>query len=420
MSRALDVYLHDQLAGTLTQADDGQLAFAYAADYLRENSPAISVSLPPREEPFPDAITRPYFSGLLPDERARRMLASALGVSEGNAFGLLEIIGGESAGALSLLVEGTPLPDYADIPLTPLPEEALANILQLLRSRPLLGGEQGVRLSLAGAQDKLAVCMVDGQIALAKEGRPTSHILKPAITGLEGTVENEVFCMRLAARIGLPVPKAFKGQTGETGYFLVERYDRIAGDDQSVTRLHQEDFCQALSVPPELKYEEEGGPGIEASQRLIQTHARQPAADRLMFQKMVMFHYLVGNADAHGKNYALLYTNRAPDLAPLYDVVCTEAYPNLAKAMAMKLGGRNLPDTIQLKHWLAMVPDTKPAKRVLMNELSTMASTIEQQADHLLGTLSEEGIDHPILKTIRKIIATRAALIQRTIDKADA
>lgn len=419
MSRTLDVYLHDHLAGTLNQDDDGQLSFAYKVDYLNDDSPGISVSLPPREEPYPDRAARPYFAGLLPDERARRLLASALGVSEGNAFGLLEIIGGESAGALSLVPSGEPLPDYEDIPLAPLPNDALAEILGRLRARPLLGGELGVRLSLAGAQDKIAVCLLDGQIALAKGGRPTSHILKPSIMGLEGTVENEVFCMRLATRMGLPAPQVSLGKAGKTGYFLVERYDRRIIDGKAAMRLHQEDFCQALGVPPELKYESEGGPGTETGQSLIQDHASRPAADRITFQRMLIFHYLVGNADAHGKNYALLYNGRAPDLAPLYDVVCTAAYPNLAKPLAMTLGGRNLADTIQLRHWLTLVPDTKPAQRLLTNELAKMAEKIGSEADQLLEELRADEIDHPIFSSIRKIIATRAQLIQRAINDAD-
>ncbi|MEQ9448133.1 MAG: HipA domain-containing protein, partial [Rhodospirillaceae bacterium] len=212
----------------------------------------------------------------------------------------------------------------------PLNEEQLVKVLDLLRQRPLLGGEEGVRLSLAGAQDKLAVCVQDGQISLPKNGRPTTHILKPFIEGLDGTVENELFCMMLAARMGLEAPSVSKSSAGKTDFILVERYDRHVEKDGSIRKLHQEDFCQALGVPPELKYEEEGGPGVSRSQELIQEWTQRPAANRLTFQRMLIFHYLVGNADAHAKNYALLYRDGTPDLAPLYDVVCTAAYPRLA------------------------------------------------------------------------------------------
>ncbi len=416
MTRTLDIYLHKKKAGRLTQDNDATLSFVYAPEYLAgDEHHAISVSMPLREEPYPDKITRPYFSGLLPDERARRRLASVLGVSEGNVFSLLEIIGGECAGALSLLPEGEPFPNAEKNPPVPLTEKHLTKILELLRAKPLLGGEEGVRLSLAGAQDKLAVCLVDGDIALAKSGLPTTHILKPFIEGLEGTVENEIFCMRLAERVGLHAPKVSKGTAGQIDYFLIERYDRIIGKDGIITRLHQEDFCQALSVPPELKYEEEGGPGIAAAQNLITEQTRRPAADRLAFQRMIIFHYLIGNADAHAKNFSLLYGQETPDLAPLYDVICTAAYPNLAKNLAMKIGGHGIADTIHLKHWLSLVSETKAAQRLLTRDIQELSESITTHSESLLTKLEDEDIDHPILVKVHNIIGKRVKHVQGII-----
>lgn len=150
----------------------------------------MSVSLPLREEPFVDRVARPFFSGLLPDEGARRRLAAALGISSANAFGLLEVIGGECAGALSLVPPGQLPPASTTDNAEALDEQNLEEILSLLRQRPLLGGEADVRLSLAGAQDKLAVTVINDQILLPRGGRPTTHILKPFIEGLGGTVES--------------------------------------------------------------------------------------------------------------------------------------------------------------------------------------------------------------------------------------
>ena len=157
---------------------------------------------------------------------------------------------------------------------------------------------------------------------MVKDGRPTTHILKRFIVGLDGTVENEIFCMRLTTKIGFATPKVSKSSAGETDFILAERYDRIKDEAGPITRLHQEDLCQAHSIPPELKYEDEGGPpGIAQCQELIQSRTRRLAADRLAFLRMVIFHYLVGNADAHAKNHTLLYSDKVPvpDLAPLYD-----------------------------------------------------------------------------------------------------
>lgn len=416
MSRILDVYLHEKMAGTLAQNENGQLVFKYNSNYLDSNGMAISVSMPLRDEPYPDRIARPYFAGLLPDERARRRLAAVLGVSDENVFGLLEIIGGECAGALSLLPQGQPLPDFSTGTVEVLDGKRLAELLDLLRQKPLLGGVEGIRLSLAGAQDKLAVCFIDGQIFLPKNGLPTTHILKPFIEGLSGTVENEVFCMMLAGRVGLDAPVVSKGMAGNTGFILVERYDRVREENGRILRLHQEDFCQALGVPPEIKYESEGGPGIASSQALIQNVTQRPAADRRAFQQRVIFHYLVGNADAHAKNYSLLYQGKTPVLAPVYDVVCTDVY-SLAKNMAMKIGERSLPDTIRLEDWQKMVPDTRVAKRILSDDLLRMANGIEIEADRLLEELNDQNIYHPVLKKIRRTIGVRVRTIQKLMEK---
>ncbi|QND62365.1 type II toxin-antitoxin system HipA family toxin [Mesorhizobium huakuii] len=412
MTHLLDVYFRETKAGILSQDEDGALGYAYYADYLAGQQPrVISFSMPLREEPYADRVARPFFSGLLPDEGARQRLAGALGLSAGNAFGLLEVIGGECAGALSLYPAGeAPAPSDDDEALS---AERLKEIIGKLRERPLLGGEEGVRLSLAGAQDKLAVIVEGETIRLAKGGRPTTHILKPVIQALEGTVENELFCLRLAERLQLPVPRVEMRRAGDTAFLLIQRYDRARTDGGHIERLHQEDFCQALSVPPELKYEEEGGPGTKSSLDLIDRACARPAADRLRFIRMLIFHYLVGNADAHGKNYALLYDGDTPNLAPLYDVVCTAAYPRLAKKLAMAIGGRSVPDTIQLKHWLTLVPETRGAQRLLIRDIATMAGRIGDEADALLAQLANVGADHAILKSVRAVIATRATHLLR-------
>ncbi|MGE0213177.1 MAG: type II toxin-antitoxin system HipA family toxin [Parvibaculaceae bacterium] len=414
MSRALDVHLHDLRAGELVQADDGALTFAYVDSYLTSRGArAISVSMPLRQASWPDRVARPFFSGLLPDGDARQRLAGRLGISAANTFGLLEVIGGECAGALSLHPQGkTSLQDDGE-EVEPLRGERLANVLGRLHDRPLLGGEDGVRLSLAGAQDKLAVCIESGEIGLAKGGRATTHILKPAIRALEGTVENELFCLRLARRMKLAAPEAVMREAEGTPFLLVERYDRRQGRNGTIERLHQEDFCQALSVPPELKYEDEGGPGTESSLGLIQRATARPAAERLAFIRMLIFDFLVGNADAHAKNFALLYREKVPDLAPPYDVVCTAVYPRLAQRLAMAIGGRNIPDTIRLDHWLKLVPPVRSARQLLVKDLMQMASRIEVEADAVRVDLDTEGVGHAILDRVRAIIASRAAHILR-------
>lgn len=414
MNRSLDVYLYNHLAGNLIQQHDGSLSFSYDDGYLSSaRAHPISISMPLSPSVFPDRIAKPYFSGLLPDENARRKLASFLGISEGNPFALLGAIGGECAGALAIYPSGVEPVSFQDSELDVLDDDRLINIISLLHERPLMAGEEGVRLSLAGVQDKLAVCISDGKIALAKNGAPTTHILKPIMNELENTVENELFCMTLAKRMKLDAPHVEIRYVHETPYYLIERYDRKVGKDGRIERIHQEDFCQALSIPPEFKYEEEGGPGVKACLDLLQNHSARPALDRLNFIRMLIFNYLVGNADAHGKNYSLIYKGNTPVLAPVYDILCTAAYSRLSKKLAMKIGERDIPDTIHLQHWYSLVADAKSSQRALAKELKDMAENIVTESNQLLSEFKDNGMQNSVLNTLSDIIKKRKAHILR-------
>lgn len=187
-------------------------------------------------------------------------IASILGVSAANEFALLDRLGGDVAGALSLLSEGEapPSPAHFDTPPPPLSEADFAAILDRLPLRPMLAGEAGLRLSLAGAQAKLPVVLVDGCPALPRPGEATTHIVKPEIPRFAGSVENEAWCMALAREVGLDVADAQARQAAGRPYLLVTRYDRARWDGGTL-RLHQEDAAQALGVPSERKYAAEGG-----------------------------------------------------------------------------------------------------------------------------------------------------------------
>ena len=231
--------------------------------------------------------------------------------------------------------------------------EELASILKELPKRPLLAGEEGIRLSLAGAQDKIAVRIEDGEICLPLGGAPSTHILKPAVERFEGVVFNEALCMKLAAEAGLPAASVETRNVDGMDYLLVERYDRIhqAGPDAEpvVDRLHQEDFCQARGIVPERKYQKEGGPSLKQCFELLREVSSAPVIDLARLLEAVIYNYLAGNNDAHGKNFSLLYRGFGTAdleirLAPLYDIVSTVYYPELSRDMAMKIGGEYSPD----------------------------------------------------------------------------
>ena len=189
-------------------------------------------------------------------------------------------------------------------------------MLDMLPSRPLLAGEDGLRLSLAGAQSKVPVVLVDGAVALPAPGQPTTHILKPPISRFSATTENEAFVMRLAAAVGLDVAPVEPRVVRDRTFLLVQRYDRAPAEDGSVRRVHQEDFCQALGIPPEIKYASEGGPGLKDCFALVRRVAARPAVDVLKLLDAVIFNVIAGNADAHGKNFSILYDGDGPASRP--------------------------------------------------------------------------------------------------------
>ncbi len=412
MSRMLDVYLQDKLAGSLEQTDSGDLAFTYDADYLDEASYGISLSLPLQNDAFKGSQVKAFFSGLLPDESVRDRLAKYLGLSEKNSFALLEAVGGDCAGALVLLPHGDNLSESSD-DVEVLDDGRLREVLDLIKRRPMLAGDDGCRFCLAGAQDKLAVGFEDGHVLLIKGGAPTTHILKPMIERVKDSAHNELFCMKLAKKVGIDVPEASLHFVGDIPYYLVERYDRHIGEDGAITRIHQEDFCQALGIAPEIKYEREGGPSIAACQDVVTKNAARPAADQIKLLNIVIFNYLVGNADAHGKNFSLLYKGDKPELAPAYDLLSTAIYPDVPENMAMKIGDKYKPEDVYQRHFHRLVADTKAAQSAMDRQIKAMTEKMMEAAPSLKESLTAGGLASGVFDEIIAIIETRAMHLKR-------
>lgn len=399
----LDVYLHRELVGRLNQRERGDMAFQYGESWLsRPEAVALSQSLPLRKERFRPKECHGYFGGLLPDGDQRRTTASIFGISTGNDYAMLEKIGGECAGAVTFIPAGQPLPEFEDR-YRKLSGEELAEILKKLPQRPLLAGEAGIRLSLAGAQDKIAVRIADGKMYLPLDGSPSTHIIKPAVKGLEGVVFNEALCLKLARASGLPAANVETRSVENIDYLLVERYDRIHQD--GLKRLHQEDFCQALGIAPEQKYQKEGGPSLKQCFALLREVSSAPAIDLARLLDAVIFNYIVGNNDAHGKNFSLLYhgegKRRGVRLAPLYDVVSTMHYPDLSQEMAMRLGGEYSSERVTLKNFDQLAQDAMLGK-------AQVRIRVGEVAKRMIEALGKMDVSHPTARAVAEAIRPRA------------
>ncbi len=352
MVHDLEVWLFADRVGTLSLRH-GRLSFCYAPLWLSQaHAVALSVSLPLQAEPFDDRKTRPFFAGLLPEGQMRRLIALQFQVSGQNDFALLDRIGGECAGAVTFLQpkQALPVPAHND-DVQWLSDEEVVAILDELPRRPMLAGKDGLRLSLAGAQDKLPVVFDGTSIGLPLNGTPSSHILKPAISALEDSVSNEGFCMALADVMQLAPAKSTIHRVSGRSFLMVERYDRLVDGRGQRQRLHQEDFCQALGVEPEMKYQSEGGPDLVQCFDLVRRATRPSAPHLLRFFDYVIFNALIGNHDAHAKNLSLLYSGKSPVLAPFYDMLSTAVYPALTPKMAMKIGSKYKFIEVRARHW---------------------------------------------------------------------
>ena len=417
MTRALTVWWEGAVVGALTADRHGAMRFAYDADWLADPAaPALSVSLPRRAEPFPPRRCRPFFEGLLPEGAQRDAVAAVLGVSRANEFRLLERLGGEVAGALALWPPGEPPPRFeAAGTASSLADDDLAAVLASLATRPFLAGTRGLRLSLAGAQSKLPVALVDGRVALPAPGQPTTHILKPPIARFPATTENEAFAMRLAARLGLDAAPVEPYLVAGRACLLVTRYDRRAEPDGTVRRLHQEDICQALGIVADRKYAADGGPGFRQCFELVRRACTRPAVEVLKLLDAAIVQVLLGNADAHGKNYSLLHQEGRLELAPLYDLLSTVAYPDLSPDFAMRIARRATLEELRRGDWDRFANSAglgKPFVRRRVQELADLALT---RADAVAAELAGPGMDQDALAGFAERVAERARRLAPTV-----
>ena len=398
----LAVYFREDPAGRLWLDERNRFVFRYDKRWLQnEGAIPLSVSLPLREQPYADDSARPFFANLLPEAEIRKVIARRFRISEKNDYALLREIGGDCAGAVSVLPEGvrpSVKGGYREIN-----EEELHKVIVELPKRPLLAGDKGIRLSLAGAQNKLPVYMEDDRIFLPTGNAPSTHILKPAIPGFEETVENEAFCMMLAERMGLPVPKVAIRRSPDILY-VIERYDRMQDKQGKILRLHQEDFCQALGILPENKYESEGGPALARCFDLLKEASVSPAADHRTLILWFVFNRLIGNADAHAKNLAILYTMEGPRLAPFYDIMCTQVYPGLSDRLAMRIGGENRAAWIQNRHFERLGREVGIKPRLIERIVDDMSKKILPTADAVARDFARAYDDCAIIEKIIEVI----------------
>ena len=386
---SLDVYLLGNKVGVLDYTSHhNEMHFCYDAGYLDAKDPMpLSFAFPLQPDPFDSDRTTVYFENLLPPDQVRKKLGPILHLSHHNIFGFLEAIGGDCAGAVSLWASGMK-PEASREMLKELDEDEASDVLLSLKKRPLyVNGVDGYRISGAGAQNKLIARLQGGKIHLPLFGTPSTHLIKPPVADYPDSVYSECFAMKLAARLGLKTAKCGIMRLKGADYYWTERFDREVVEGR-VRRLHQEDFCQILGVSAEVKYESEGGPSFRSSMEVMR-EMKLSLADRFAFVDRMIYNWLIGNADAHGKNSSVLYRgSRARSLAPIYDVLSTEVYGNLSRVNAMSVGGARRLEDVTRDSLSAMAKEVDMRPAVVLARADRLARAIVPAARELSEELS--------------------------------
>lgn len=329
----LNVFLNSRLVGQLVREPSGGVSFAYARDWLEwEHRMPVSLSLPLQENRYSGAPVMAVFDNLLPDsDLIRRRVAERVGAEGVDAFSLLSQIGRDCIGALQFLPDGHEPQPMSELTGEPVDEAQIGAILSDLDLAPLgIRRENDFRISVAGAQEKTALLRKDGQWIEPTGTTPTTHIIKPQIgrlpngMDLSDSVENEYVCLKLMDAFGLRAANVEMAQFGDKKALVVERFDRRWTSDGRLIRLPQEDCCQALSVVPTQKYQNEGGPGVSDIMELL-LGSDDPNKDRYDFFKANVLFWLLGATDGHGKNFSVsLLPGGRFRMTPLYDVLTVQ------------------------------------------------------------------------------------------------
>jgi serine/threonine-protein kinase HipA len=413
----LPVYFEQRLVGTIDVSKTGP-GFTYDEGWIRlRGAFPISTTMPLRPDDVGPDIFLPWAANLLPENEQLRTLGQLLGMARGDVVGLLSAIGGDTAGALSIGQPGR----TSSVQWRPLatPDE-LEAVLEDLPNKPFLVGEEGVSMSLAGAQSKLAVAVDEShRICIPMNGSPSTHILKPDAPRLPGGVQNEAFCLRLARRMRIPAPDVTTGRAGKRTFLLVKRYDRtdVGGRWR---RLHQEDYCQALGLPPAAKYESNQtgirGPNLKDMFEVTRRHL--PATEVIRLLDLVVLNILCCNTDAHAKNYSILIRGNGASLAPVYDIMCGEVWGNVTKNLAQTIAGKSRGDDIKGRDWQRFARECGLNPRQVVDRVVALTKSAIAEAEEAAAEVAAmPGGAHEILVATRQAVERRAGVLQAQLQE---
>lgn len=418
MTKELVALLDARETGRVVRDNRGKLTLTYKEAWRTSaNAYPLSISMPLALAEHGNTRIDPYLWGLLPDnEIILDHWARKFHVSARNAFSLIACVGEDCAGAVQFV-----RPERLDAilgaappPIEWLDESAIAQRLRALRedhSAWRIPRDTG-QFSLAGAQPKTAFIFEDNKWGVPSGRVPTTHILKPPSGDFDGHAENEHFCLELGRALGLPVVDSRIMRFQEEVAIVVERFDRLR-TPAGLRRVHQEDMCQALGIPPTRKYQNEGGPGIHDIVELLKTYSTNPAEDVNTFLDSVAYNWLIAGTDAHAKNYAILIgAGGRVRLAPLYDLASVLPYHDVNNdrvKVSMKIGGEYRLRNIRVYQWRKLAGDLRIEPDAVIQRLDDFAKLLAKHVPDIKRRMTEEGLTHPIIPRLADALARRAS-----------
>ncbi len=403
----LGVWFGNRRVGQLRRGPSRTMRFQYEPAWGHGDGFAISQSLPldGGDSAVNDERGHHFFANLLPEGNARDHIVRLYRVPDDD-FDLLRAFGRECAGALVILPEGQEPAATGSQDYELASDEVLSELLyEQGWNFEDYRGNLATRLSLAGAQNKTSVALLDGRVYLSKGTSPSTHVLKFDSLAYSNVLTYECFATMLAGSAGLPVVEFELRKSGQDSFALIKRYDRVRGDDCRILRLHQEDFCQALGYSGRTKYETDGGPTFVRCYELVRDVSDAPLDDLESLLRWQIFNVMAGNSDGHAKNLSLLYeTDGSIRLAPFYDLVPTRAIAHLDQRLALSVGSMRDPGNVGLGHWESLAAECGVPARVVLALVEEIAESLPANTLQMRGRFEELHGPSPALDRVESIV----------------
>jgi len=413
----LNVFFEDKKVGEFRRDEQLVTSFQYSEEWLKGPfSFPLSIALPLQKDPFPNKTTLSFFENLLPEGDVRKVIGRDRHLE--SPFEFLKEFGQDCAGAFIITSAQTSPFSMSSEELVPVPMDKVFNAIDKHHSvaQEIAKLNPGY-LSLAGAQDKFPVVFENDKFYLPKSGGATTHIVKVPIVrgGVKESIYNEYYCMQLAACIGFNIPYCEIIENDKHPLFVIERYDRYKDNKGKVHRIHQQDFCQALGITSEFKYEEKGGPTIKDDYHLIvkSISIRQRKASVYAFFDWICFNLLILNNDCHSKNISLLLKDGKIELAPFYDLLSTGIYTNLKRNFSFSIGDRNGPSRIGKKQFELLDKELELKIGTFEERMHMIVQKIMANKDQLAQDITDRYPNAKIPKRISKIIDNQVKALKQ-------